>query len=77
MLALKMYEDELPQEESLAEYAGVSIQQLHSIESKFFELVKFQLVVKTDEYLNIFTKTQILCNIDFKPEVPSWMGFTN
>lgn len=77
MLALKMYEDEIPYEESLAEYGGVSVAQLHLIEAKFFELVKFRLVVTTEEFLTLFSKTQVLSEINFRPDIPSWIGLDN
>lgn len=74
MLALKMYEDEIPFESTLAEHAGVSVSKLHQLESSFCNLIDYRLFVKTDEYLQLFSDTLSLCGFDIVPQCPPWLG---
>lgn len=74
MLALKMFEDEIPSEQALADIAGVKEDQLHAIESRFCRYIDFQLFINPDEYYSLFSKIVLLCNLNFQPERPEWIG---
>lgn len=65
MIALKMFEDELPRDLTLAEYGGVSVQQLQLIQSRFLQLIHFNLFVEAGEYQAILSKAQVLLEANY------------